>query len=380
MDPIPPPAYTSQLPPPQPIGPRSPKRSWVRRHKRLSVLFAALLVCIVSIAGVAGWYGYSLQPLQEDKKGQDVVVQIQKGMSPTDIGKLLQTQHVIRNASAFVWYTRLSHTGGTLQFGVYRLSPSDSVPTIVQHLTSGDVNSFSLTFLPGATVNDNKAVFIKAGYSQAEVDTAFDAQYTEASNGLIFHDKPASADLEGYIYGDTYNFADGTSVKTVLQTTFDEYSAFVRKNNLISAFQSHGLSLYQGITLASIVQREMGTATGQTEPTTDQEQVAQVFYLRLADGIPLGSDVTYQYAAKKMGVTPSPSLDSPYNTRLYSGLPPGPIAVPGASALLATAHPSTTDYLYFLSGDDGITYFAHTQAEHDANIANHCQQKCSSEL
>jgi UPF0755 protein len=94
--------------------------------------------------------------------------------------------------------------------------------------------------------------------------------------------------------------------------------------------------------------------------------------------MPLGSDVTYQYAAKQLGVAPTPDLDSPYNTRKNPGLPPGPIAVPGLSALEAVAAPAAGDYVYFLSGDDEVTYFARTNAEHEANIKNHCQIKCAS--
>src|SRR5207248_2549788 len=102
-------------------------------------------------------------------------------------------------------------------------------------------------------------------------------------------------------------------------------------------FQKQGLNLYQGITLASIIQREVPGAA-------DQKQVAQVFLTRLGMEMPLGSDVTYQYAAKKMGVTPSPDLDSPYNTRKYPGLPPGPIASPGLTALQAVANPAAGNY------------------------------------
>jgi UPF0755 protein len=78
-----------------------------------------------------------------------------------------------------------------------------------------------------------------------------------------------------------------------------------------------------------------------------------------------------------MKVTPTVDLDSPYNTRRYAGLPPGPIASPGLHALLAVANPSETDYLYFIAGDDGLIYFANTEAEHNKNIKNHCQQLCS---
>ena len=94
-------------------------------------------------------------------------------------------------------------------------------------------------------------------------------------------------------------------------------------------------------------------------------------------GMTLGSDVTYQYAADKLGVARDPNLDSPYNTRKYKGLPPGPISSPGLSALQAAAAPASGDYLFFLSGDDNKTYFAHTNEQHEQNILQHCQKKCA---
>ena len=90
----------------------------------------------------------------------------------------------------------------------------------------------------------------------------------------------------------------------------------------------------------------------------------------------LGSDVTYQYIADKNGLERSPSLKSPYNTRIQKGLPPGPIATPSLSALDAAANPANSNYLYFLSGDDDVTYFVKTNEEHEANIKAHCQKKC----
>src|SRR5690606_28861198 len=121
--------------------------------------------------------------------------------------------------------------------------------------------------------------------------------------------------------------------------------------------------------LASIIQREVPTAG-------DQKQVAGVFYNRIKAGMTLGSDVTYQYIADKTGVPRDPSLDSPYNTRRYKGLTPGPIASQGQSALQSDAVLATNDYLFFLSSDDDKTYFGRTDAEHDRNIAQHCQKKC----
>jgi len=207
---------------------------------------------------------------------------------------------------------------------------------------------------------------IDAGYSENEVDAALRASYTSP----LFDGKPASADLEGYIYGETYAFNTDTSVEVVLEKTFEQYYSVISENNLAKKYSDKELTLYQGITLASIIQREASPSG------SDMPQIAEVFYNRLAAGMPLGSDVTYQYIADKTGVPRDPNLDSPYNTRRYTGLPPGPIATPGEKALLAVANPTSGDYLYFLSGDDNTTYFARTNAEHEANIKNHCQTKC----
>lgn len=134
--------------------------------------------------------------------------------------------------------------------------------------------------------------------------------------------------------------------------------------------------------MASIVQRELNCEGKPTEERKNrcygyQQSIAQVFLKRYKEGISLGSDVTFIYAADKMGVTPTVDLESPYNTRNRVGLPPGPIASPGELALQAVANPSNTDYLFFIAGDDGLIYFANDVAGHEANIKNHCQVLCS---
>ena len=152
--------------------------------------------------------------------------------------------------------------------------------------------------------------------------------------------------------------------------TFDELQKQVDAHNLVAAYQQKGLSLYQGITLASIVQREVADMA-------DSKQVAQVFLKRLSDDFPLGADATFVYAAKKVGATPSVDFDSPYNTRIHTGLPPGPISSPGATALQAVGAPAPGDYMYFVSGDDGRTHFSRTLAEHEALTAEYCKKNCS---
>ncbi len=354
----------------QPSGLARPKRSL----KKVILWTSLALVGVGIILASAGlvWYNLQIRPLGTDAN-QHVLLTIDPGQSPAQIGQLLQSKNVIRSSVAFDIYTRLTNKRNNLQAGTYRLSPSESMPAIVDHLVKGDVDEFSITFYPGATLKQHRQVLIDAGYSAAEVDSALSATYTSP----LFEGKPASADLEGYIYGQTYRFGAGATVSDILNRTFQQFYSDLTANNLIPAIKSHGYSLYQGITLASIIQKEVASPVGSTVPTSDQKQVAQIFYSRLASGMTLGSDVTYQYAADKMGVPRDPNLDSPYNTRRYPGLPPGPISSPGITALKAVAYPASGNYLYFLSGDDNVTYFATTEAQHLANIKAHCQIKCS---
>lgn len=357
------------VPPPAPIAPQpqTPPSLVPKRKRRLWpwITGGIIAVLLLIAGGSVVWYKLSLRAVNASDTSR-IRLTITEGQSPSQIAQALQDKKLIRSQVAFDVYTRLTGARSQLRAGTYSISPSESTETIVSNLVSGKVDQFNITFLPGATVAEDKQVLVKAGYKQSDVDAAFSKQYDHP----LFATKPATADLEGYIYGETYNFDSDTTVEQILAKTFDEYYAAVTDNDLVAGFQKQGLTLYQGITLASIVQREVSNAT-------DQKQVAQIFLKRLQIGIPLGSDVTYHYAAQKLGVDPSPTLDSPYNTRINKGLPPGPIAAPGLGALKAVANPASGDYLYFLSGDDGTTYYATTEAEHQANITNHCQIKCA---
>ena len=109
----------------------------------------------------------------------------------------------------------------------------------------------------------------------------------------------------------------------------------------------------------------------------DRKIVAQIFLKRLAEGTPLGSDATYYYASAVYGGEPFPDLDSPYNTRMYAGLPPGPINTVSKTALEAVAYPSDTDYLFFVTGDDGVNHYTKTSAEHEQATRLYCKVSCA---
>ncbi|HEV7951930.1 MAG TPA: endolytic transglycosylase MltG [Candidatus Saccharimonadales bacterium] len=352
--------------------PTPPRKTYVKWA--LIVISGILLLCVALVA----WYLLALRPVSGDE-AKRVNVSITSGSSPSQIGEQLQNEKVIRSKVAFNVYTRLQNVGGKLQAGNFSLSPANSTAEIVASLTSGEAEQFNITFYPGATLNiastsadktpSHRQVLQKLGYSDDEITEAFNASYA-AEYPLLFSDKPATADLEGYVYGQTYRIASGSSVKQILMRTFDEYETQIKANNLVEMYKAHGLSLYEGITLASIIQREVSRPE-------DQKQVAQVFYKRLAIGMQLGADATFVYAAGQLNVAPSVDLDSPYNTRKYNGLPPGPISSPGLGALQAVAAPAAGDYLYFVSGDDGKNYFSHTLEEHEAKTAEYCRANCS---
>ena len=322
------------------------------------------VVLLIGIIGLFGWYGYQLKAVGGETSDK-VVVQIDPGTGLSDIAASLKSSKLIRSELAFELYVRQSGNTSKLQSGSYRLSQAESVPKIVSHLTSGNTDTFSITFLPGATLDKHREVLLSAGYGEPEVDAALGKSYQHP----VLEGKPSDADLEGYIYGETYNFPATATAEDIIVRALDQLETVVKKNDLVQKYKQQGFTLYEGLTMASIIQREVVTPA-------DAAQVAQVFKKRYDMGMQLGSDVTYQYIADKTGQSRSVNLDSPYNTRRYAGLPPGPISSPGLAALIAVGSPAPGDFLYFLSGDDDKTYFARTNEEHERNIRDHCQSKC----
>lgn len=328
------------------------------------IIIGVVVTLVLAVAAAVILYMQALRPVDTDDTSTQTV-EIFSGMMPSEIAARLKEAEVIRSQLAFDVYTRVKGVRNNLQAGVYQFTKQMSTQEIVDALVSGPANEeFEMTFLPGATLADSRRALLKVGFDAAEVDDALSAQYDHP----LFKDRPATADLEGYIFGETHRFPKGTSAKTVLTRFFDDYYDVIEKEGLIEKYKAQGLNLYEGITLASIIQRESGG--------DDKQQIAQIFLLRLSRDMQLGSDVTYQYIADREGKPRDVNYDSPYNTRRYPGLPPGPIASPGVDALKAVGAPAEGDYLYFLSGDDDVTYYARTFAEHEANIRNHCQKKC----
>lgn len=362
--PVPPLDLTSQLQPPRPPEP-APVKPYKRPVYRKPVfwIFSVLGLFVIAAVSVIVWYQWSLQPKNNVK--QTTQFSVSEGEASSTIVKRLYTAGLIRSKFATRVYIEMSGNKAKLQAGSYLLSPDQSVNDIVTHIVSGKTDEQLVTIAPGRTLLQLREDLKKFGYSDADIDAAYNAHYTTP----LFANKPVGSSLEGYIYPESFKVNAGEPLSKLFQRSFDELYKKLLADNMIETFKGRGLNLYQAMTLASIVQKEVSD-------TATQKQVAQVFYKRLADNMVLGSDVTFEYAAAQLGVSPSVDINSPYNTRINPGLPPGPIANMNYTALQAVANPAPGDYLFFVAGDDGTTYFSRTVEEHEANVAAHCHKLC----
>ena len=256
-----------------------------------------------------------------------------------------------------------------VQAGSYSLSPQMTVQEIVDILVSGKVNTELVTILPAQRLEQIEESFLEAGYSSQEVIEALDPDNYSGHPVLV--DKPPVATLEGYLYPESFQVTESTPLQAVIEQSLDQLDEAFTDEVKESLRVRHGLTLHEAIILASIVEREVSNPA-------DRTKVAQVFLKRYKENISLGSDPTALYGALLFGIEPSVFADTPYNTRLYAGLPPGPINNVSADSLRAVAFPASTDFLFFVSGDDGNTYFSNTQAEHEALTAEHCIELCRS--
>lgn len=366
-----------ELPPVAPLDSFTLQKPKPRKGRILFGIVVGLVVLVIAAVFVAiRWYDHQQQPLASGTSEVTTIV-IEPGMSPVDVGYLLQANGLIRSTLAYRVYLKLHGFEEQLQAGTYDVSASSTLAEIIEQLTSGKASTFSITFYPGATLYDPTdtadakrtdvyTMLLRAGYDDQEIREALNASYSSP----LFADKPSGTGLEGYVFGETYSFAITATAQEVLEHSFEVYYQELVDNDIIGNAAKQGLNLYEAITLASIVQREVSDYE-------DMRMVAQVFLSRLELGMSLGSDVTFIYAANQDNETPRVEYPSPYNTRIHTGLPPGPIATPGIDALRAVADPAATEYLYFLAGEDGKTYFAYTETEHQQNIVDHCGDLCN---
>lgn len=330
-----------------------------RRNNSSLLTWVSRLLLILVILGLVGagsaWFTWRqmLQPVDSgNQEGVDLV--IAPGSSTKAIARQLDQANLIRHPMAFRLFLYREGIGQRLQAGEYQLSQAMTLPEIAYTLTRAIDRQIKVTLLEGWR-REEVAEYIAAGFAQIEVD--FDQE--------LFLSLPETR--EGYLFPDTYYFSrqsDENSVAKTIEANFN-----LKLEPLRSQIQTSQYTLDQILTLASMVERET---------RVDRPLVAGIMIQRLNNNWPLQIDATFQYAygysATEGTWWPSPraslkELDSPYNTYMYTGLPPAPIANPSLSSIEAVLNAQVnTPYWFYLTDNQGRMHYARTYEEHLANI------------
>lgn len=331
------------------------------------VFFVVAVLFLVAVAGlVRRAYSENLKPLN-GSDNTSIIVTIDPGSTPSDIARELDDKGVIKSDWAFEWYVRNHNLRSDLKAGTYLFMPSQSVQEIVDKIIAAEVTSDLVTILPGKRLDQIRADLIEAGFSKKDVEKALNPDNYRAHPALT--DLPKGASLEGYLYPESFQKVKETTASEIIEKSLDEMNRYLTAE-IRQGFAKQGLNVHQAIVIASIVEQEVGS-------DSDRSIVAQVFLKRYKEGIRLGADPTAFYGAAIDGKDLTVTYDSPYNTRLYEGLPPGPIGNVSSTSLEAVAFPAETDWLYFVSGDDGTTHFSKTLEEHEELTRKYCTKLCN---
>ncbi|MBI2096953.1 MAG: endolytic transglycosylase MltG [Candidatus Sungbacteria bacterium] len=356
-----------------------PKRSdsWLLKLK-LSVL--AVLATAVS-AGV--WLAYEIYLPHASFNGEKKV-EIPAGFGSRKIGALLRDQGVIQSKWAFVTYATLKNQNSSLKPGSYVFSEDTQIVEILNNLVEGEryPNERFLTIPEGWNLRDIGFYLERNGIAQAEElweiagfpaadyksarDLPRPKDFSEEFNFL--KDKPVDVGLEGYLFPDTYRVFRDASVEDIVRKMLANFGRRIEAD-ILQETKSREKTLFQVLIVASLVEEEV-------ESDEDRATVAGILWKRLALGIPLQVDATLVYIkgeSRAPLTNQDKLLPSPYNTYRYKGLPAGPIANPGLSAIRAALHPISSPYLYYLSPPNAKTIFSKTLEEHNQAKAKYLQ-------
>ncbi len=310
-----------------------------------------------------------IQPMNPNGTEINLIINLGESV-PSIIGQLWETG-LISNPGVFRSYLQYTGLDTSLKAGEYKLSPAMSSIEIAQAIQSSISADVTLTILPGWRVEEIANSLPTSGINITP--EVFLQTVSTHPVGYSFSSCVSEDSLEGFLYPDSYTLPRKTTIDELLPRILMNFEAQVSPS-LRNGFSTQGLNLCQAVTLASIVQREAILVE-------EMPLITSVFYNRLKSGAMLASDPTVQYA---LGFNQSQEtwwtnplseqdlqVNSPYNTYVYQGLPPGPISNPGLTALKAVAFPAQTPYYYFRAACDGSGrhLFAETYDEH---LKNEC--------
>lgn len=325
------------------------------------------------------------QPLKTQAQAREFVVV--PGQTTKQVAQNLEAQEFINQQLFFRLYVHFKKVGGKIQAGTYLFSPAMSIHKIADVLIAGDVvdKSVKFTVVEGwdaADIGDALAalkIVNKKTFLQAVTPSPFSAK-----DFAFLESLPRGRGLEGFLFPDTYFVAPDNKAPDIVKkmlANFDRKLTPAMRQQI----KAQNQSIYEIVTLASIIEREVGRNLKKGEKLSPEDLaklqeerriVAGIFYNRLRIGMALESDATVNYitgSKQNRASLTDIKIDSPYNTYKYRGLPPGPIANPSIDAILAAISPAKTDYLYFVTAPDGTAYFGKTLQEHNANKQKYLQ-------
>lgn len=302
--------------------------------------------------------------------GAPIAITVEVGDGPNEIAAELEQLGIIDSDTQFRMLVSLMGLDGLLQAGDYEFAAGTPELDVIYRMRSGLVSTKTVTVIEGSRLEEVADSVTAQGIPREDFIAAANARDYDFE---FVRQLPEGATLEGYLYPLTYTIRTSDTGRTVVEKMLEAFAANVPAGVTDQAAQQ-GLSLHDAVTLASIIQREAQVAE-------EKALMAQVFLTRLDLGMTLDADPTVQYAITnesanvqafgywKPGLTVDDlAYDTPYNTYLNAGLPPGPISNPGADTILAIVQPAATNYLYFVARPDGSHAFAETFEEHLANI------------
>lgn len=333
-----------------------------KRPKRpiLRLLEIGVIAAMTGLLGGAAWLAWESRAPEGGGSGI-VLFEVDKGLSFRSVAETLKERGLIRNPAAFLVRYKLFYKSQSIKAGEYALPDGRRSVEVLETLLRGKIYLHQVTVAEGLTAAETFGVFLAASFGTPETFAAAFADTTEIA--LL---DPDAADLEGYLYPETYRFPKRATAADILGSMVSQFKE-VFGPALRARAAEIGMTPRQAVILASLIEEETSLAV-------EKPLVSAVFHNRLKAGMKLECDPTVIYALKRAGPFTGPlrrkdlKYDSPFNTYLYRGLPPGPICNPGKSSLEAALRPAAADFLFFVAKREGGHTFSRTLREHQAAV------------
>jgi UPF0755 protein len=332
-----------------------------RRIKRiLALLFLFLMVAVATVVYIA-WYAVN-DPYRAYGE-QKILVSIPPGMSLDSATKTLAQRGVVRHPLLLKGIFYYQQTQSQLKAGEYVFDRPMTPLEVYGKLLRGEQQYRVLTIPEGTSTFDLGAIFEKEGFPKADFEKALKSPAVDAELNTI---EPSLKSTEGFLFPETYYLSKKDNAEKVVLIMLQEFKKRFRPEFNKRAAEL-GMNVVQVVTLASLIEKETGQES-------ERPLIGGVFHNRLKKGMLLQCDPTVIYALRinnqyKGTITYADlKKESPYNTYVSPGLPPGPIANPGEESIRAALYPETTDKLYFVSKNDGTHHFSATLPEHNRAV------------